>query len=62
MADSFYPLPVQQPSQEKSREEYIREFREKQAASHREIQRKLRLIRQAKRRGLKPPDLGPLYT
>jgi hypothetical protein len=46
---------------EKSADEYKRQFREKQAASRREIQRKLRLIREAKRNGEKPPDLGPFY-
>jgi hypothetical protein len=57
----MYPPPVQQPSPEKSREQFMREFAEKQAASRREIQRKLRLRREAKRRGENPPDLGPLY-
>jgi len=59
MADNFYPVPVS--NAEKSADEYKRQFREKQAASRREIQRKLRLIREAKRNGEKPPDLGPFY-
>lgn len=62
MTDRWYPLPLQLKPTEKTREEYIAESKAKQAASHREILRKLRLIREAKRRGEKPPDLGPLYT
>lgn len=60
MSDSFYPRPLHPPAPGQTREQMIAEFKAKQGASRREIQRKLRLIRKAKRRG-EPPDLGPLW-